>query len=60
MINFLQGSKTYIFAGLGILVVIVKLLGWIDAGSANTILTILGFGSIITLRSAVAGISNGK
>lgn len=60
MINFLSGYKTFILAGLGILVVIIHLLGWLDASSSNAILTILGFGSIITLRSAIAGISQGK
>jgi hypothetical protein len=54
MINFLSGKKTYLL-GLGALVVLAAyFLGYVDEAVANNILTVLGFGSIISLRAAIS------
>lgn len=53
MISFLQGKKTYILAGLGVLVLVLGQFGVIDSASVSAILPYLGFGSILTLRAAV-------
>ena len=53
MLEFLQGKKTYILAGLGALLVFGKLIGWIDEQTFEALFALLGFGSFATLRSAV-------
>ena len=54
MMQFLDGKKTYILGTVGILTVAGYLFGWIDGNVANTILSLCGFGGLITLRSAIS------
>ena len=49
----LTGYKTYIIAFVGIVVAGSMSLGYIDLTLGNTVLTLLGFGGIATLRAAV-------
>lgn len=49
----LKGYKTYILAGLGIVVVILWSQGVIDEETAKQLLAALGFGSAISLRAGV-------
>jgi len=51
--NFLSGKRTYILAAAALLTIAGNLLGYVDADTANTLLAILGFGGLITLRAAV-------
>ena len=51
-INFLKGYRTYILAFLGIVVAGAQTLGYIDLTLANSLLGILGFGAIATLRAS--------
>lgn len=54
MISFLEGKKTYIIGVLGLMTVAAYLFGLINADIANTLLTIFGFGGLISLRGAIA------
>lgn len=47
----LKGRKTYICATLGAVVVFLQLLEIIDAQTANTLLTLLGFGGLAALHA---------
>ena len=58
MITFLEGKKTYILATFGILTVVAYSFHVVDANTANTLLTLFGFGGLITLRAAVANVNN--
>lgn len=49
----LAGKKTYILSGLAIVVVIANLAGLLDSAAANTLLGLLGFGSVITLKAGI-------
>lgn len=49
----LEGRKTYILGGLGIVVVGLWILGVIDTVQASQVLTTLGFGGLLTLRAGV-------
>lgn len=60
IISYLSGKKTYILGASGILVIILYYFKVIPADLGNTILGLLGFGGIITLRSAVTGLGNKK
>jgi len=51
--TLLSGKKTYILAFIGGTVLALNLLGVIDQDVANQILTMLGFGSIVTLRASI-------
>lgn len=51
-INFLKGYRTYLLAFLGIVVAGAQTLGYIDLALANSLLGILGFGAIATLRAS--------
>ena len=52
--NILTGYKTYIIATVALITIGANLLGFVDSNTANTILSIFGFGGMITLRSAIA------
>lgn len=52
-INFLNGKKTYLIAGLGAIVFVAFNLGYLDVDTANQIYTLLGITGTITLRSAI-------
>ena len=49
----LTGYKTYICAGLGVIVVAANALGYIDSQVEISLLAILGFGSVAGLRAAL-------
>lgn len=52
--KILKGKKTYILAGLAIACVVAHTAGFLDVEAYQTIMTILGFGSIATLRASVS------
>lgn len=54
VLKLLSGKKTYILAGGGIVVVAGYMLGLLDKDTADTALAALGFGSVATLRVAIA------
>lgn len=54
--NFLQGYKTYIIGVVALIIIGASMFGIVDANTANTILSILGFGGLISLRAAVSKI----
>jgi len=49
----LKGYKTYILATAGIAVTVAYMLGMLDENAFNSILTMLGFGSLATLGAKV-------
>lgn len=51
--NILEGKRTYILAGAGLLTIGAYLLGVIDTSTANALLAVFGFGGLITLRAAL-------
>ena len=51
--DYLKGKKTYILAVVALITIAGNLLGYIDADTANVLLTVFGFGGLITLRSAL-------
>lgn len=53
ILNFLNGKKTYIVAGLGAVVFVAFNLGYIDVDTANQLYTMLGITGTITMRSAI-------
>lgn len=52
--QFLDGKKTYIVVGLGVLVVGLNMLGIINADQMQHLLDVLGLGAMATLRNAIA------
>ncbi|HNP80147.1 MAG TPA: hypothetical protein PKN47_01690 [Nitrospira sp.] len=54
IISFLQGKRTYLISGCGLLVVAAWIFGVIDEVVASKALAALGFGGVITLRAATA------
>lgn len=48
----LEGYKTYICSALGALIVGGFFMGWVDQGTANMLLALLGFGGLAALRAA--------
>lgn len=50
----IAGKKTYFLSGLGLIVVGLWIFGLIDELVAGKALAALGFGGVITLRSATA------
>lgn len=53
MLKFLDGYKTYIFAGAGAVVQGLVFAGVLTQEQANPILAMLGFGTAASLRAAV-------
>lgn len=51
--NFLTGYRTYIIAVVALITIGANLLGFVDANTANVLLSVFGFGGLITLRAAV-------
>lgn len=49
----LNGYRTYIIATAALLTIGANIFGFIDSSIANVLLTALGFGGMITLRSAL-------
>lgn len=49
--DFLKGKKTFLIASAAGLVVALKLSGVVDEETANTVLTLLGFGGLATLKA---------
>lgn len=52
--NFLAGKKTYILAGLGLIIMLCAFFGIVSWDTAVKILGLLGIGSIATLRQAIS------
>ena len=55
IIEFLVGKKTFIVVIAGLVVLGLKLLGFLDSALADTILIFLGFSGLTTLRLAISG-----
>lgn len=53
LVEQLQGKKTYIMAGLIGIVTVAKYLQWIDDETANTLLGLLGAGTVATVAAKV-------
>lgn len=51
--TFLQGYKTYILAGLALVVLTLGHFAILSVDAVNAILPFLGFGAVLTLRSAL-------
>jgi hypothetical protein len=49
----LQGYRTYIFGTAALITIALNLLGYVNPDIANILLTIFGFGGMITLRAAI-------
>lgn len=58
ILELLRGKKTYILITIAGLVIAGYLAGFIDESAANNILTVLGFGSLLTIRTAIKGIKS--
>lgn len=56
LITFLEGKKTYIMGFFGIITVVLYLTHVLDANTANTLLTVFGFGGLISLRASIANL----
>ncbi len=54
MFNLLQGYRTYILGSIAIIVIILGWFGIIDTATVMNILPLLGFGSAMAIRSAIA------
>lgn len=54
LLDLLKGKKTYLTMAAAAGVFLAAQLNYIDVESANTALTLLGFGGIVTLRAAIA------
>ena len=53
MLTFLKGKKTYILASLTALLTLAHSLDYIDSTTYQTLLALLGSGTIATLRSGM-------
>lgn len=53
MFTSIEGYRTYVLGALALVTIVATTLGWVDPQSANTLLALFGFGSILTVRSAV-------
>lgn len=51
--NFLSGYKTYILGVAALITIALSLFGVIDTNTANILLSVFGFGGLISLRAAV-------
>lgn len=51
--DFLKGYRTYLIGGAALIVIGLALAHVVDANTANVILSVLGFGGLITLRAAL-------
>lgn len=49
----LNDKKTYIIAGAGIVIELLRFFGVLDDETANRLQGVLGFGGLMTLRQAV-------
>ena len=54
VVAYLEGKKTYAIGAVAILVIVANLGGVLEAELANTLLGLLGFGGLITLRHGLA------
>lgn len=53
LMSFLDGKKTFSLAFLAACTVLAQLSGLLDEKTSTTLLTLLGFGSAVTLRSGM-------
>lgn len=51
---WLAGKKTYILAGLGVVVIVLQITGVIPDEAATRLLELLGVGTAATIRAAIA------
>lgn len=51
--EFLKGYRTYILGVLALITIVSAYFGVIDTDSANTLLSVFGFGGLLTLRAAL-------
>ena len=51
--NLLKGYRTYILGALALVTIGANFLGYLDTETANTLLAVLGFSGLISLRAAV-------
>ena len=51
--EFLQGKRTFILVGLGVLAVVLRRQDVIDSETLTQVLAVLGFGTVATLRLAI-------
>lgn len=51
--NFLSGYRTYILGAAALITIGLALFHIVDANTANILLSIFGFGGLITLRAAI-------
>jgi hypothetical protein len=58
MKNFFNGYKTYILIGAGVLTLIARHFNYIDTNVENVLLTVEGFGTVGTLRLAIASLED--
>ena len=56
MFTSLEGYRTYILGTAALVTIVVYALGWVSAEGANMLLAIFGFGSILSVRSAVKNV----
>ncbi len=59
LVAFLQGKKTYILVVLGLLTVLAEHYNKISAPTEQQILWVLGFGTVASVRSALANLIQG-
>jgi len=52
-INYLKGYRTYILGALSLLTIAGYFAGVVNAETANMILVLTGFSSLVTLRAAI-------
>lgn len=51
--TFLSGKKTYILGACGLITIGAYFLGFLNLDTANMLLGLFGFGSIVSLRAAL-------
>lgn len=58
IIKGLEGYRTYFIGTVGVLVALAWGLGYLPPDAAQSILGILGFGGMLTVRAAIANAVN--
>jgi hypothetical protein len=60
ILTFLKGKKTYILVACGLAVAAAHHLGVLDEDTANSALTLLGIGTVATLRAGISSLLGNK
>ncbi len=58
--SFLQGKKTYLLMTLAVAVLGLEITGVIDSETSMQLLTLLGVGSVMTIRAAIQNVISKK